>query len=279
MPTTLYENRPSAGIGVVEVQKLEVFFAILFWLARPSAGIGVVEVQKLEVFLRFCFGLCGRGAKSQGFLRFLRCSRDPLRNRRGRGTKKPSFFCNFCGARMTLCGDLRGRGGLCCSNLSSGVVSWLARLLPGLAGRGFDSSLVRGRAPQAARSNLHTATCAEQLAQTSLRRAPCQSNLRKPTCAEQLAHTATCKATCAEQLAHVPGVGPTSLAMLCFRANRGLVSSNTRPCLFPASVTHRAMRWLDPPTKQVHTCSGGGPCGSLPAWPCRIASCLNSQGT
>ena len=37
-------------------------------LARPSAGIGVVEVQKLEV------------------------------------------FCDFCGARATLCGDRRGRG-------------------------------------------------------------------------------------------------------------------------------------------------------------------------
>ena len=26
MPTTLHENRPSAGIGVVEVQKLEFFY-------------------------------------------------------------------------------------------------------------------------------------------------------------------------------------------------------------------------------------------------------------
>ena len=41
------------GIGVVEVQKLEVFFAISAVLARPSAGIGVVEVQKLEVFCDF----------------------------------------------------------------------------------------------------------------------------------------------------------------------------------------------------------------------------------
>ena len=66
--------RPSAGIGVVEVQKPMVFFAIsavlaqpsagiawsrcknsrLFAIskvpARPSAGIGVVEVQKPMVF-------------------------------------------------------------------------------------------------------------------------------------------------------------------------------------------------------------------------------------
>ena len=30
-------------------------FAILFSLARPSAGIGVVKVQKLEFFLRLLF--------------------------------------------------------------------------------------------------------------------------------------------------------------------------------------------------------------------------------
>ena len=40
--------RPSAGIGVVEAQKLEVLYA--FCGARPSAGIGVVEVQKQKVF-------------------------------------------------------------------------------------------------------------------------------------------------------------------------------------------------------------------------------------
>ena len=43
-------------------------------LAQPSAGIGVVEVQKLEVFCGFCGAratLCGdrrgRGAKTRGF--------------------------------------------------------------------------------------------------------------------------------------------------------------------------------------------------------------------
>ena len=46
--------RPSAEIGVVEVQKLEVLFALLFDMpARPAAGIGVVEVQKLKVFCVF----------------------------------------------------------------------------------------------------------------------------------------------------------------------------------------------------------------------------------
>ena len=59
MPTTLHENRPSAGIGVVEVHrrgrgaKPMVFFAISKVPARPSAGIGVVEVQKPMVFCDF----------------------------------------------------------------------------------------------------------------------------------------------------------------------------------------------------------------------------------
>ena len=77
MPTTQHDNRPSAGIGVADVQKLEDFcdlvwaratlcgdrrgrgaktpwfFAISKVPARPSAGIGVVEVHKLEVLLTF----------------------------------------------------------------------------------------------------------------------------------------------------------------------------------------------------------------------------------
>ena len=117
------------------------FLAISAALAQPSAGIGVVEVQQLEV------------------------------------------FCDFC-----------------CSNWSSGVVSWFARLLPEPAGRGFDSSLVRERQDatcilkQLAQSKLHRATCADQLAPTSLRRAPCleqlaQINLRRATYAEQLAQS------------------------------------------------------------------------------------------
>ena len=55
--------RPSAGIGVVEVQKLEVFCVFVRARAtQSSAGIGVVEVQKLEVFAFFCgarAALCG----------------------------------------------------------------------------------------------------------------------------------------------------------------------------------------------------------------------------
>ena len=182
----------------------------------------MVEVQKLEVFCDFCPAratLCG--------------------DRRGRGAKTRGF-CDFYGARATLCGNRRGRGAktrgfcdFCCSSWSSGVVSWFARLLPEPAGRGFDSSLVRGRASQdatcilmqLAQSNLRRPTCTDQFAQSALPRATCaeqltQSNLHRATCTEQLAQSnlqgaqfaqsnlqgATCRdqlagATCVEQLA------------------------------------------------------------------------------
>ena len=112
MPTTLHENRPSAGIGVVEVQKLEVFCD--FCGARAT----------------LCGDRRGRGAKTHVFLRFLTCSRDPLRGSAWSRCKNPWFFaisallarpsgigvvevqkpmvfCDFCGARATLCGDRR----------------------------------------------------------------------------------------------------------------------------------------------------------------------------
>ena len=70
---------------MVEVEKLE-FFAIFAVRARPSAEIRVVEVQKLGTFYDFCGAratfcgeLHGRGAKTGDFLRFLRCTCDPLR--------------------------------------------------------------------------------------------------------------------------------------------------------------------------------------------------------
>ena len=72
-------------------------------------------------------------------------------------------------------------------------------------------------AKQLAQSNLHSATCVEQLAQT---------NLHRPVCAE---HLAWCCLALASQMLRVGkknascSVGPTSLAMFCFRANRGLV--------------------------------------------------------
>ena len=196
MPTTLHENRPSAGIGVVEVQKPIVFWRFLrcsrdplrgsarprckhpwFFVistvpARPSAGIGVVEVQKPMVCCDFCGAratLCGdrrgRGAKTPGLLRFLRCPRNPLRESAWSGCKISRFFaisaalaqpsagigvvevqklevfCVFC------CPRGLSRGSHACSRAGGSRV----RFLPG---------------PRAgvARCNLHfKATCAEQL--------------------------------------------------------------------------------------------------------------------
>ena len=84
------------------------------------------------------------------------------------------------------------------------LVSWFARLLPGPAGRGFDSSLVRGRASQDATCIKQLAQSAEQVAQSNLRRPTCtelaQSNLQGATCTEQFAQSNLQGATCRDQL-------------------------------------------------------------------------------
>ena len=186
----------------------------------------MVEVQKLEVF----------------FLRFLSCSRDPLRgsawsrckNSRffaisavlaqpsaGIGVvevQKPMVFCDFCGARATLCGDRRGRGaktrGFLRLLLFELVLGGVRAPAPGTGGSrvrflpGPRAGVARCNlhfkatcAEQLAQSKLHRATCADQLAPTSLRRAPCleqlaQSNLRRATYAEQLAQSNLHRAPC-----------------------------------------------------------------------------------
>ena len=187
------------------------------------ARIGVVEVQKLEVFCNFCGAratLCGnrrgRGAKTQGFLRLL-------------------LFELVLGSCLVVRAPAPGTGGS------------RVRFLPGpRAGVARCNLHFKATcAEQLAQSKLHRATCADQLAPTSLRRASCleqlaQSNLRRATCAEQLAQSNLHRATCTEHLAWrclalasrmlrvgkknaSCSVGPTSLAMFCFRANRGLV--------------------------------------------------------
>ena len=232
MPTTLHENRPSAGIGVVEVQKPMVFlrflrcsrdplrgsawsrckspwfFAISKVSARPSAGIGVVEVQKPVVFSDFRHAratFCG--------------------DRRGRGAKTHGF-CDFQHARATLCGDRRGRGAktqgflrhllfelvlgscLVVRAPAPGTGGSRVRFLPGPRAGVARCNLhfKATRAEQLAQSKLHRATCADQLAPTSVRKAPCleqlaQSNLRRATYAEQLAQSNLHRAACTEQLA------------------------------------------------------------------------------
>ena len=84
---------------------------------RPSAEIRAVEVKKLRIFYDFsgaratlCGDSRGQGSKTEAFLRFLACARDPLRRFAWSRFKKLRPFYDFCGARATLCGDSRGRG-------------------------------------------------------------------------------------------------------------------------------------------------------------------------
>ena len=152
------------------------FFAISAALARPSAGIGVVEVQK------------------------------------------PMVFCDFCGARATLCGDRRGRGAKtrgCLRLLLFELVlgSCLVVRAPAPGTGGSRVRFLPGPRAGVARCNLHfKATCAVQLALSNLRRPTCtdqfaQSALPRATCAEQLAQSNLRRATCTEQLAQstLPG--------------------------------------------------------------------------
>ena len=190
------------------------FFAISNLLARPSAGIGVVEVQK------------------------------------------PMVFCDFCGARATLCGNRRGRffvrtgprelsrGARACSRnrrVAGSIPPWSAGGRRKMQRRATcteqlaQSSLHRATCRE---RNLHRATCRDQLAGATCAEQLAQSNLHSATCVEQLAQTNLHRPVCAEHLAWCClalasrsvgkknascSVGPTSLAMFCFRANRGLV--------------------------------------------------------
>ena len=236
--------RPSAGIGVVEVQKPMVFLRFLR-CSRNPLGIGVVEVQKLEVFATFVV-------------------RTGLRESRVRFLPGPRAGVARCNLHFkATCAEQLAQSKLHRATCADQLAPTSLRRAPCLE--------------QLAQRNLHRATCTEQLAQSSLRRATCteqfaQSNLQGATCRDQLAG-ATCaeqlaqsnlhSATCVEQLAqtnlHRPvcaehlawcclalasrmlrvgkknascSAGPTSLAMFCFRANRGLVlaSSHQREC-------------------------------------------------
>ena len=146
--------------------------------------------------------------------------------------QKLEVFCDFCGARATLCGDRRGRGAkthgflrfptLCGDRRGRGAKTrgFLRLLLFELVlgsclvvrapAPGTGGSRVRflpGPRAGVARCNLHfKATCAEQLAQSKLHRATCadqlaQTSLRRAPCLEQLAQSNLRRATYAEQLA------------------------------------------------------------------------------
>ena len=193
------------------------------------------------VFCDFCGAratLCGdrrgRGAQTHGFLRFLTCSRDPLRGSAWSRCKNPWFFAisavlaqpsagigvvevqKLKGAIFVVRTGLRelSRGSRACSRnrrVAGSIPPWSAggRRKMQLA---FYSNLRRATctdqfaqsalpratcAEQLTQSNLHRATCTEQLAQSNLQGAQfAQSNLQGPTCRSNLRG-----ATCAEQLA------------------------------------------------------------------------------
>ena len=173
-----------------------VFFAISAALARPSAGIGVVEVQQLEVFCDFCGAratLCGdrrgRGAKTHGFLRFLRCPHNPLGGSAWSRCKNSRFFAISAvlaqlSAKISVVEVQKlttfvvrtgprelSRGSRACSRnrrVAGSIPPWSA-------GRASQDAtcILKQLAEQLAQSNLRRATYAEQLAQSNLHRAPC----------------------------------------------------------------------------------------------------------
>ena len=167
--------RPSAGIGVVEVQELEVFLTISAVLERPSAGIGVVEVQKLEVFT--ISAVVVRPSAGIGVVE----------------VQKLKVVCGFFWSELPGTGGSRVR-------FPPGPRAGFASCTEQLA----QSNLHRATCTeQRAQSNLPGATCTEQLA---------RSNLHGATCTEQLAQSSFLpRATCAEWSRGCDAFGPTAV--------------------------------------------------------------------
>ena len=99
MPTTLCENRPSPGIGVVEVQKLEFCFFLSFVFFDFVLARAWSRCKNSRLFCDFVLAratLCGdrrgRGARTRGFLRFCLGPRDPLRGSAWSRCKNSRFF-------------------------------------------------------------------------------------------------------------------------------------------------------------------------------------------
>ena len=199
--------RPSAGIGVVEVQKPMVIFAISAVLAQPSAGIGVVEVQKLKVFLRLLLYELVLGS-----CLVVRAPAPGTGGSRVRFLPGPRAGVARCNLHFTA---------TCAEQLAQ---SKLHRAT--CADQLAPTSLRRAPCLEQLAQNLRRATCTEQLAQSSLHRATCRErNLHRATCRDQLAG-ATCaeqlaqsnlhSATCVEQLAQTNLHRPVWLSRACF---------------------------------------------------------------
>ena len=149
------------------------FFAI------SAVGIGVVEVQKLEVFFNFCGAratLCGnrrgQGAKTRGFLRLLLFE---LILGSCLVVRAPAPGTG--GSRVRFLPGPRAGVGRCNLHFKATCAEQLAqsKLHRATCADQLAPTSLR-RAPcleQLAQSNLRRATYAEQLAQSNLHRAPC----------------------------------------------------------------------------------------------------------
>ena len=152
--------------------------------------------------------------------------------------QKLEVFCDFCGARATLCGDRRGRGakthGFClrflrcprnplrgsawsrCKNLRFFAISTVLaqpcgnRRGRGAKTRGFATFVVRTGPRELSRGS-RTCSRNRRVAGSTSQDATCilkqlaQSKLHRATCADQLAPTSLRRAPCLEQLAQLAG--------------------------------------------------------------------------
>ena len=179
------------------------FFSISAVLAQPSAGIGVVEVQKHEVFCVFCCSReLSRGSRA--------CSRaGGSRVRFLPGPRAGVARCNL--HFKATCAEQLAQSNLCRPTCAD---QFAQSALPRASCADQLAPTSLRRAPcleQLAQSNLRRATCTEQLAQSSLHRATCRErNLHRATCREplagtnlpeQLARSNLRRATCTVQLA------------------------------------------------------------------------------
>ena len=172
--------------------------------ARPSAGIGVVEVQKPMAFA------ISAVLAQRGFLRLLlfelvlgsclvvRAPAPGTGGSRVRFLPGPRAVVARCNLHFTAtCAEQLAQGKLHRATCADQLAPTSLRRAPCLE--------------QLAQSNLRRATCTEQLAQSSLHRATCRErNLHRATCREplagtnlpeQLARSNLRRATCTVQLA------------------------------------------------------------------------------
>ena len=193
-------RNPLRGSACSRCKNPWFFFAISAVLAQPSAGIGVVEVQKLSRLFATFVVRTGPGTGGSR-VRFLPGPRAGV-------TRCNLHFKATCAEQLAqsklhraTCADQLAPTSLrrapCLEQLAQSNLR-RATCAEQLAQSSLHRATCRER-------NLHRATCREPLAGTNLPEQLARSNLRGATCAEQLAQCNLRRATCADQLA------PTSL--------------------------------------------------------------------